>query len=125
MSEQNGKAKIKIGNLRQAWHGLVCFRWVQGVLALPLAKADLFACEVKHGKLMRLGLLPLGVLLCGCAFKEPTIIYKEKLTPVRCNAVMPDKPNNDGSFEAHKAKMIYFLKCEDLLKQCIGIADGK
>ena len=67
-------------------------------------------------KLMQLGLLPLGVLLCGCAFKEPTIIYKEKLTPVRCNAVMPDKPNNDGSFEAHKAKMIYFLKCEDLLK---------
>lgn len=76
-------------------------------------------------KMMQLGLLPLGVLFCGCAFKEPTIVYKEKLTPVRCNAVMPDKPNNDGSFEAHKAKMIYFLKCEDLLKQCIGIADGK
>ena len=73
----------------------------------------------------QVSLLLISFALCGCAVNEPTIIYKEKLTPVRCNAVMPDKPNNDGSFEAHKAKMIYFLKCEDLLKQCIGISDGK
>ena len=30
------------------------------------------------------------------------------------------KPKNDGSFEADKQKMIYFLKVESLLKECVG-----
>ncbi|MBE2986651.1 hypothetical protein CCAL12920_08315 [Campylobacter sp. RM12920] len=67
-----------------------------------------------------------ALLLSGCAQKhipEPTVIYKEKLTPVKCNAQMPVKPKNDGTFEADKAKMIYYRDCENLLKQCLGIKE--
>ncbi|WP_169753484.1 hypothetical protein [Campylobacter mucosalis] len=68
----------------------------------------------------------LALLFAGCADKqavEPHIIYKEKLMPVRCNALMPVKPNNDGAFETDKQIMIYYRKCESLLKQCIGIKE--
>lgn len=68
----------------------------------------------------------LALLFIGCANKhipEPNIIYKEKLMPVRCNALMPVKPNNDGTFKTDKAIMIYYRKCESLLKQCIGIKE--
>ncbi|MBE2984648.1 hypothetical protein CCAL9344_01280 [Campylobacter sp. RM9344] len=68
----------------------------------------------------------LALLFAGCADKqavEPHIIYKEKLMPVRCNALMPVKPKNDGTFEADKAKMIYYRDCENLLKQCLGIKE--
>ncbi|CUU82310.1 hypothetical protein [Campylobacter hyointestinalis] len=70
----------------------------------------------------------LALLFTGCVNKhtpEPNIIYKEKLVPVKCNALMPIKPNNDDTFEADKAIMIYYRECESLLKQCIGIQDGK
>ena len=61
------------------------------------------------------------LLFSGCASQvEPHIIYKDVLVPVRCDANMPNKPLNKGNFESHKALMIYYLKCEDLLKQCIG-----
>ncbi|MGH1600944.1 hypothetical protein [Campylobacter majalis] len=66
------------------------------------------------------------LLLAGCADKhisEPTVVYKEKLVPVRCDAKLPVKPENDGTFETHRAKMIYLLECENLLKQCIGIKE--
>ncbi|MBN7287450.1 MULTISPECIES: hypothetical protein [Campylobacter] len=62
------------------------------------------------------------LLFSGCASQvvEPHIIYKDVLVPVRCDADMPVRPLNKGNFESHKALMIYYLKCEDLLKQCIG-----
>ena len=62
------------------------------------------------------------LLFSGCASqpKEPYIIYKDVLVPIRCDANMPNKPLNKGNFESHKALMIYYLQCEDLLKQCIG-----
>lgn len=68
----------------------------------------------------------LALLLAGCADKhapEPTVIYKDKFVPVRCNVQMPVKPVNDGTFEADKAKMIYYRDCENLLKQCLGIKE--
>ena len=72
----------------------------------------------------------LVLLFSGCADKqvsEPIVVYKEKYMPVRCNAKMPDKPKDDGKFETHKAKMIYYRDCEKKLKQCLGIKeeDGK
>ena len=74
--------------------------------------------------------MALVLLFSGCANKqvpEPSVVYKEKYMPVRCNAKMPDKPKDDGKFETHKAKMIYYRDCEKKLKQCLGIKeeDGK
>lgn len=69
-----------------------------------------------------------ALFLAGCASKhtsEPAVIYKEKFMPIKCDALMPVKPNNDGTFEVDKAIMIYYRECESLLKQCIGIQDGK
>ena len=66
------------------------------------------------------------LLFSGCADKqvpEPSVVYKEKYMPVRCNAKMPDKPKDDGKFETHKAKMIYYRDCERFLKQCLGIKE--
>jgi len=58
----------------------------------------------------------------GCSTKTQTeYIYKDVYVPVKCNAKIPTKPINDRSFEAHKLKMIYFVKVEALLKECIGV----
>lgn len=60
----------------------------------------------------------------GCAPKIQTeYIYKDVYVPVKCNAKMPIKPTNDESFESHKQKMLYFLRTEALLKECIGAND--
>lgn len=60
----------------------------------------------------------------GCAPKIQTeYIYKDVYVPVKCNAKMPIKPTNDESFESHKEKMVYFLRTEALLKECIGAND--
>ena len=60
----------------------------------------------------------------GCAPKIQTeYIYKDVYVPVKCNAKMPIKPTNDESFESHKEKMLYFLRAEALLKECIGAND--
>jgi len=68
-----------------------------------------------------------ALIFAGCAAKpqisEPHIIYKEKYVPVRCNAKMPLKPKNDGTFETDKAKMIYYRDCEKKLKQYLGIKE--
>ncbi|MCZ6156945.1 hypothetical protein O6B72_09010 [Campylobacter ureolyticus] len=64
-----------------------------------------------------------AMLLSGCSVKSDPI-YKEVLIPVKCQAKMPVKPVNDGSFESHKNKMIYYLRCESTLKQCLGISEA-
>lgn len=60
-------------------------------------------------------------VLCGCGAKEHNIIYKDVLIPVKCQVKMPLKPRNDGTFEAHKKLMIYYLECENALKFCLGL----
>ena len=68
-----------------------------------------------------------ALILTGCAVKpqtsEPHIIYKEKYVPVRCNAKMPQKPKNDGTFETDKKIAVYYRDCEKKLKQCLGIKE--
>ncbi|GKH61192.1 hypothetical protein CE91St25_15280 [Campylobacter ureolyticus] len=64
------------------------------------------------------------VIFTGCGIK-PEPVYKEVLIPVKCQAKMPVKPVNDGSFESHKNKMIYYLRCESTLKQCLGLTPLK
>ena len=60
----------------------------------------------------------------GCAPKIQTEYnYKDVYVPVKCNAKMAIKPTNDGNFESHKEKMLYFLRTEALLKECIGAND--
>lgn len=70
-----------------------------------------------------------GALLCfsGCATNEPkapTVIteYKEVPKPVRCNVEMPIKPHYDKT-KPKTAKDLaeYYLRCEDHLKQCLGL----
>ncbi|WP_103624386.1 hypothetical protein [Campylobacter concisus] len=71
------------------------------------------------------------LIFAGCATKpqtsEPHIIYQEKYVPVKCNAKIPVKPKNDGTFEMDKQIAIYYRDCEKKLKQCLGIKeeDGK
>ena len=68
-----------------------------------------------------------ALIFTGCAAKpqisEPHIIYKEKYVPVRCNAKMPLKPKNDGTFETDKKIAVYYRDCEKKLKQCLGIKE--
>lgn len=66
-----------------------------------------------------------ALLFTGCTTKEvqTEYIYKDVYIPIKCNAKMPLKPQNDGSFEADKQKMIYFVRVEELLKKCIGVED--
>ena len=68
-----------------------------------------------------------ALIFAGCAAKpqasEPYIIYKEKYVPVRCNAEMPVKRNDDGTFETDKRIAIYYRDCEKKLKQCLGIKE--
>ena len=68
-----------------------------------------------------------ALIFAGCAAKpqasEPYIIYKEKYVPVRCNAEMPVKPKDDGTFETDKQIAIYYRDCEKKLKQCLGIKE--
>ncbi len=43
---------------------------------------------------------------------------KQVYVPVRCNLKMPLKPAANGSFEAHKELVRYFLRCEEIAKDC-------
>lgn len=63
-------------------------------------------------------LIALFSVLClfGCSTKEPQI--KQVYVPVRCNLKMPLKPAANGSFEAHKELVRYFLRCEEIAKDC-------
>ena len=68
-----------------------------------------------------------ALIFTGCAAKsqigEPHIVYQEKYVPVRCNAKMPVKPKNDGTFETDKKIAVYYRDCEKKLKQCLGIKE--
>lgn len=57
-------------------------------------------------------------IFAGCTNKAITPIYKEVKTPIKCPLKVPLKPLNDGSFNAHKELMKYYLKCEEIAKFC-------
>lgn len=63
-------------------------------------------------------LISLALIFSGCTTKEPLV--KEVYMPIKCEVEIPYKPELDGSFESHKAKMLYLLKCERLLYHCVG-----
>ncbi|WP_276951026.1 hypothetical protein [Helicobacter rodentium] len=54
-----------------------------------------------------------------CASKP---VYKiktqEVFIPVKCNLELPPKPQEDGSFESHKALAKYYLEVEQIAKDC-------
>ncbi|MCI6989404.1 MAG: hypothetical protein MR902_07585 [Campylobacter sp.] len=80
----------------------------------------------KSAKFVRILALAMSLLvLTGCGAKNAQVVYKEVLTPIRCDIKMPLKPKNDGTFESHKARMIYYLECENALKYCIGESDDR
>jgi len=65
-----------------------------------------------------------GLILAGCAAKEPTVItrtvYQEVKIPVICIEEMPAKPKFKASDpQSARELMAYFKMCEDLLKQCV------
>lgn len=65
--------------------------------------------------------LIVAVFFFGCAAKEhEKIVFKDVFIPVKCQEKKPVKPENNGSFEAHKQIMLYYLECENLLKRCVG-----
>ena len=59
-----------------------------------------------------------GLISSGCSSKTGAI--NEVYIPVKCPLKMPQKPQNDSSFEAHKQLMIYYLECENIALQCTG-----
>ena len=54
-----------------------------------------------------------------CATKPIVKIQtQEVLIPVKCNLELPPKPQEDGSFESHKALAKYYLEVEQIAKDC-------
>lgn len=54
-----------------------------------------------------------------CATKPIAKIQtQEVLIPVKCNLELPPKPQEDGSFESHKALAKYYLEVEQIAKDC-------
>ena len=54
-----------------------------------------------------------------CATKPILKIQtQEVLIPVKCNLELPPKPQEDGSFESHKALAKYYLEVEQIAKDC-------
>ncbi len=54
-----------------------------------------------------------------CATKPIVKIQtQEAFIPVKCNLELPPKPQEDGSFESHKALAKYYLEIEQIAKDC-------
>lgn len=67
-------------------------------------------------------LILFAVVFSACASKPMVQVQtKEVLIPVACNLEMPKKPQENGSFESHKALGIYFLEVEATLRDCLGV----
>lgn len=73
-------------------------------------------------KISYLLILSYAVLFIGCAKPETITItqYKEKLTPVKCDIALPNKPTlNLNNPHNHTDIIIYYKQIESLLKGCI------
>ena len=54
-----------------------------------------------------------------CATKPIVKIQtQEGLIPIKCNLELPPKPQENGSFESHKALAKYYLEVEQIAKDC-------
>lgn len=54
-----------------------------------------------------------------CASKPVyKVEIKEVFIPVKCNLELPQKPQENGSFESHKALTKYYLEIEQIAKDC-------
>ncbi|MDY2585460.1 hypothetical protein [Helicobacter sp.] len=54
-----------------------------------------------------------------CASKPIVKIQtQEVFIPVKCNLELPPKPQENGSFESHKALSKYYLEVEQIAKDC-------
>lgn len=59
-----------------------------------------------------------SLIFAGCTSIAYQIKTKEVYIPVKCNLKLPLKPQNNGTFEAHKELVIYYLKVEQIAKDC-------
>lgn len=57
-------------------------------------------------------------LLSACAKPVYRVETKEVLVPVKCNLQLPQKPQENGSFQSHKELMKYFVQVEQIAKDC-------
>lgn len=71
-------------------------------------------------KLILLVFLTLFALnFSACATKPIVKIQtQEVFIPVKCNLELPPKPQENGSFESHKALAKYYLEVEQIAKDC-------
>lgn len=65
-------------------------------------------------------LLALFALSFSACATKPIVKIKtqEVLIPIQCNLDLPPKPQEDGSFESHKALAKYYLEVEQIAKDC-------
>lgn len=71
-------------------------------------------------KKLILSVLALFALSFSACATKPIVKIKtqEVLIPVKCNLELPPKPQEDGSFESHKALAKYYLEVEQIAKDC-------
>ncbi len=70
-------------------------------------------------------LIASGLLLAGCAGKDPQVIirteYKDVFVPIRCINKMPNKPKYDHeNMQTARELMQYYKTCEELLRGCVS-----
>lgn len=64
--------------------------------------------------------LPVFAFLLSACANHPVyrVETKEVLVPVKCNLQLPQKPQENGSFQSHKELMKYFVQVEQIAKDC-------
>lgn len=58
------------------------------------------------------------LIFTGCSKPVYKIQTQEVLIPVKCNLELPQKPQENGSFESHKSLAKYYLEIEQIAKDC-------
>lgn len=82
-----------------------------------------------HNKLKKIALYGIWVIATililmttlifnGCSKPVYKIQTQEVFIPVKCNLELPQKPQEDGSFESHRALTKYYLEIEQIAKDC-------
>ena len=64
-------------------------------------------------------LILFALAFSACASKPVyKVEIKEVFIPVKCNLKLPKKPQENGSFESHRALSKYYLEIEQIAKDC-------